>query len=100
MGLATSVDTLSVDLRTRTKRLGAKEKASSEVFLCQKKWRISEKNYMRMGVRKLLEKGFAPCESVERAGSGHRVNRKVEIEEADGGSRQESVGVVLAYGGE
>ena len=56
--LADSVETLDVDLRTRVKRLGAKEKARRKK--CKVKFSFIKKNtafrksYMKVGVKKLL----------------------------------------------
>ena len=63
--LATSVETLGVDLRTRTKQLTAKEKARrkkcDEIFSLITKSQVFQKNYMRTGVRKLLRAGLVPA---------------------------------------
>ena len=57
MGVATSVETFGVDVRTRTKQLGAKEKWRIEKcdlrFSLARRNRIFQKNYLRIGVRKL-----------------------------------------------
>ena len=56
--LADSVETLGVDLRTRVKRLDAKEKASRKtcnvMFSIIKKSKAFQKNYMKVGDMKLL----------------------------------------------
>ena len=75
-----------VDLRMRTKHLGAKEKARRR------------KNCMRIGARKLLRMGMV----VARAWRGQTVGiphaESVEVEEADGSSsRQERVSLALAF---
>ena len=55
--LADSVETLGVDLRTRVKRRGAKEKARRKTcnvrFPIIKKNESFRKNYMKVGVKKL-----------------------------------------------
>ena len=59
--MATSVETIGADLRTRSKQLGAKEQSRRKK--CEVKFsiirtnRIFEKSYMRTGVRKLLRTG-------------------------------------------
>ena len=59
------VETLGVDLRTRVKRLGAKEKARrkkcSVRFSLFKKNKAFQKNYMKVGVKKLLRVGMGEC---------------------------------------
>ena len=63
--LVDSVDTLGVDLRTRVKRLGAKEKARRKKrkvgFLLMKKNRAFQKSDMKVGVKKLLRAGMMPA---------------------------------------
>ena len=62
--LADSLETLGVDLRTRVKRLGAKEKATRKKCLVRfsiiKKNKVFQKNYMKVGVKKLLRAGMMP----------------------------------------
>ena len=87
--------------RTRTKQLGAKEQArrkKCEVwFSCARRNRVFQKDYMRIGARKLQRMGLV---ARALASSGHRPYRKVEVQEADSGSsRQERVGVVIALRG-
>ena len=56
--MADSVETLGVDFRTRVKMLGAKEKARRKKckvrFSIIKKNKAFQKNYMKVGVKKLL----------------------------------------------
>ena len=63
--LADSVETLGVDLRTRVKSLGAKEKARRKKchvrFSIIKKNKALQKNYMKVGVKKLLRAGMVPA---------------------------------------
>ena len=63
--LADSVETLGVDLRTRVKRLRAKEKARRRKcmvrFSLVKKNRAFQKNYMKVVVKKLLRTGMVPA---------------------------------------
>ena len=63
--LATRVATLAVDLRSRTKQLGAKEKAQRKKcdarFSLIMKNRVLQKNYMMTGERKLLRTGLVPA---------------------------------------
>ena len=63
--MADSVETLGVDLRTRVKRLGANEQARRKKckvrFSIIKKNEAFEKNYMKVGVKKLLRAGMVPA---------------------------------------
>ena len=65
MTLADSVETLGVDLRTRIKKLGAKEQARKRKckvrFSTVKKNEAFQKNYMKVGVKKLLRAGMMPA---------------------------------------
>ena len=60
-----SVETLGVDLRTRTTHLAAKEKARRKkcdvIFSLITKIPVFQKIYMRTGVRKLLTAGLVPA---------------------------------------
>ena len=55
-------ETLGVDLRKRVERLGAKEQARRKKcnvrFLIIKKDKAFQKNYMKVGVKKLLRAGI------------------------------------------
>ena len=59
-----SVETLGVDVRTRVKRLGAKEKARRKKckvrFSLLKKNEAFQKSYPKVGVKKLLRAGMMP----------------------------------------
>ena len=63
--MADSVETLGVDLRTRVKKLGAKEKARKKKckvrFSLIKKNNSFQKNYMKVEVKKLLRVGMMPA---------------------------------------
>ena len=63
--MATSVETFGVDLRTRTKQLGAEEKTRRKkcevTFSPIRKNRVFQKNYLRTGVRNLPRTGFVPA---------------------------------------
>ena len=65
MSLADSVETLGVDLRRRVKRLRAKEKARRKKckvrFSIIKKNKAFQKNYTKVGVKKLLRVGMLPA---------------------------------------
>ena len=65
VALADSVDTLGVDLRTRVKWLGAKEKARGKKcnvrFSLKNKNKAFQKSYMKVGVKKLLRAGMMPA---------------------------------------
>ena len=63
--MANSVETLGVDLRTRVKSLGAKEKARRKKckvgFLLTKKNKVFRKSYMKVEVMKLPRAGMVPA---------------------------------------
>ena len=63
--LADSVETLGVDPRTRVKRLGAKEKARRQKckfwFSIVRKNKAFQKNYTKVGVKKLLRADMMPA---------------------------------------
>ena len=64
--MADSVETLGVDMRTRVKRLGAKEKGrrkKCKVFSTIKKNKAFQKSYMKVGVKKVLRPGMVPVRS-------------------------------------
>ena len=67
--LAGSVETLGVDLRTRVKSFGAKEKARRKKckarFSLIKRKNPFQKNYMKVGVKKLLRAGMMPARTWE-----------------------------------
>ena len=60
-----SVETLAVDLRTRVKKLGAKEQVRRKKckvrFSIIRKNKSYQKNYMKVGVKKLLRAGMVPA---------------------------------------
>ena len=64
-GVADSVETLGVDLRTSVMYLGAKEKATRRKckvrFSLFKENKAFQKNYMKVGVKKLLRAGMVPA---------------------------------------
>ena len=74
-GLATSVETLGVDLRRRTVQPGAKEKARRQKcdlkFSFARRSRVFQLNYMRIGVRKLLRMGLVFARVWERTSRWH-----------------------------
>ena len=63
--MSDSVDSLGVDLRTRVKKLGAKEKARRKKcrfrFSLIKKNKAFQKSYMKVGVKKLLRAVMMPA---------------------------------------
>ena len=65
MTRADSVETLGLELRTRVKTLGAKEKAIRKKckvrFSIIKKNKTSQKNCMKVGVKKLLRARMMPA---------------------------------------
>ena len=88
MTLADSVETLGVDLRTRVKRLGTKERARRKKckvrFSLVKENKAFQKSYMKVGAKKLLRAVMMPA----RTWGVHAVDvsyGEVKIEEANGG---------------
>ena len=67
--MADSVETLGLDVRTRVKRLGVKEKATRKKckvrFSLIKKNEVFQKCYMKVGVKKLLRTGMVPGERMQ-----------------------------------
>ena len=65
MSLADCVETLGVDLRTKVKRLGAKEKAWRKKcnvrFSLIQKNKAFQKRYTKVGIKKLLRAGMMPA---------------------------------------
>ena len=63
--MAESMETLGVDLRTRVKKLGAKEKTRGKKckvrFSLIKKNKALQKNFMKVAVKKLLRAGMVPA---------------------------------------
>ena len=86
--LADSVETLGVDLRTRVKSLGAKEKARRKKcklrFSLIKKNMVFQKNYMKVSVKKLLRAGMMPARTWGVYAAGMPPHGKVKVEETDG----------------
>ena len=103
--LADSAETLGVDLRTRVKRLGAKEKARRKKcklrFLIIKKKKVFQKNYMKVGVKKLLRAGMMQARTWRSPCSGNGSHGKVKTEETDGScnDQKEYNLPVLLHGG-
>ena len=58
-----TVETLGVDLRTRVKRLEGQRKSEEEEVQAEilKKNKAFQKNYMKVGVKKLLRAGMVPA---------------------------------------
>ena len=73
--LADSVETLGVGLRTRAKRVGAKEQARRKKckvrFSIFKKNNALQKSYMKVGVQKLLRAGMVPARTWGVQDSSH-----------------------------
>ena len=88
--MAESVETLGVDLRTRVKKLGAKEQARRKKcklrFSIIKKNEAFQKNYMKVGVKKLSTSGHGTSKNLGSSCSGDSSNGKILIEETDGSS--------------
>ena len=86
--LAESVETLGVDLRTRMKRLGAKEKARRKKcmvrFSLMKKTAF-QKSCIKVGVNKLQRAGMMPARTWVAQCSGDVSHGEVKNEEANGG---------------
>ena len=78
---ADSVDTLGVDLKTKVKRLGVKEKARRKKckvrFSLINKSKAFQKSYMKVGVKKLLRTLNGTSKSVQSACSGGWLPQKV-----------------------
>ena len=95
--VAMSVETLGVDLRTRTKQLEAKERSrrqKCEVILVYQENRVFQKSHMRTGIRKLSRTGLVPA----RAWGGQAVGivpterLKLRRQMAAAAGEKESVG--------
>ena len=90
-------------MRTRTKQLGAKEKARRKqgdvrFSSARKKSNLQQKLHEDW-CEEVVEDGFGPCDSVGRSSRWHLACRKTEVEKADCSSRQERVGVVISLHG-
>ena len=85
-----SVETLGVDLRTRVKKLGAKEKARRKKckvrFPLIKKNQAFQRNYMKVWRQEVVTSGYGASKDLESSCSGDRSHGKVKIEETDGSS--------------
>ena len=96
--LTDSVETLGVDLRTRVKRLGAKEKREEKKCLVRfsiiKNNKAFQKNYMKVG-------GYGASESVEAHAVAMAPIERLKIEETNGsGSGQKEYNFAfLVHGG-
>ena len=88
--MADSVEKLAVDLRTRVKGLGVREKTRRKKctvrFSLIKKNKAFWKNYMKVGVKKFLRAGMVPARTWRVPAAGMVPARKIKIEEADGSS--------------
>ena len=77
-------------MRTRTKQLGANEKARRKKchvrFSIAKGTRVFQKDCMRIGVMKLLRMGLVPAKVWGGQAVDISPHGKVEVEAADGGS--------------
>ena len=99
-----SVATLGVVMRTRAKRLGAKEEAKrkkcSVRFSLIKKNKAIQKRYKKVGVKKLLIMGLVPARAWRAHAVGIAPTERVKIEETDGScSRKEGVDFALLVPG-
>ena len=83
--MATSVETLGLDLRTRTKQVGAKEKARRKQG--QEKESLSER-FHEDWCEKVAMDALGPCECVGRPGSWNGAYGEAPVEETNGSSRQ------------
>ena len=61
-----------------------------ESFHCSKESRLSEELFENW-CEEAVEDGLGFCVKVEGTGSWHCVHRRVEVEAADGGSRQGTI---------
>ena len=106
MGLATSVETSGVDLRTRTKQLGAKGKTRRKKcdvkFAGTTRNRVVQNNYVRIGVRKLLRMGLVPARvwSIEAVGIGPTERLMLRRHMAAAAGKKETVSFTSFHGGE
>ena len=101
---AESVKTLGVDLRPRVKKLGAKEKREEESARSgsrlSRRIKLSRKNHMKVGVKKLLRAGIVPARTLVSSCSGDSSQGKIEVEECGSSSGQEDHDhLVLVHGG-
>ena len=95
---------LAVDLTTRTKQLGAKEKARRKTCDLRvpfaRRTRVFQKHCMRNWREEAVGDGFGACESVGRTRRPPRAHRKAVIEEADGSERRQArVCFVISFHG-
>ena len=103
--LADSVETLGVDLRTRVKKLGAKEKARRKKckvrFSIIKKNEAFRENYMKVVVKNLLRAGMMPARTWGAHAVGMSPTERLKLRRTDGGgSWQEEYNLaVLVHGG-
>ena len=78
--LADSVETLGVDLRTRVKKLGAKEKARRKKctvrFSLVKKNKAFQKNCTKVRVKKVVASGYDASKDLGSSCSGQWVPRR------------------------
>ena len=99
-----SVETLGVDLRTRVKSLGAKEKARRKkcnvrFFLIQRQ-KLFPKSYMKVECQEAATCGYDASKNVESPCSWDGSHGEVEIEETDGGgSRQKEYNLFVPLHG-
>ena len=100
--LETTVETLGADLGTRTKQLGAKEKArrmQCDVRLSLiRNDQIFQKNFMRIGVRKLLRTGMVPARVWRGQAVGIAPTERSNLRRQMARSgRKEGIGVALIF---
>ena len=100
--MADSVDTLGVDMRTRIKNLGAKEKAKRKkevqgwILAHQERQRFS-KDLQESGCQEAVQSGHGASKDLVGPCSGDGSHGKVEIEETDGScSRQKKTTTSLS----
>ena len=81
--MADSVETLGVDLRTRVKKLGTKEKARRKKckvrFSIIKKNKAFGKNYKKVGVKKLPRAGMMPARTWRAHAVGMPPTERLEM---------------------
>ena len=101
--MADSVETLGVDLRTRVKRLGAKEKSKNKEMQSEILAHEEEQGLPKVlhggGGQEVVTSGYGTSKNVGRACCGDGSHRKIEIEAADGSSssREEGVNFSLSF---
>ena len=94
-----------MDLRTRVNKLGAKEKARRKKckvrFSIIKKKKTFRKNYMKMGVKKLLRAGMIPARTwgTHAVGMSPTERRKLRRQMAGAAGKKSTTSLSFVHGG-